>query len=48
MEKLKFSKPIKGFVQNNGLICGTCGISFSYEKLLKHWVTKNCRTKRNR
>mgnify|MGYP003133531240 FL=1 len=41
--ELKFSKPIKNFVVNNGYLCGTCGISFEFFKSLSnHWAIKNC------
>jgi hypothetical protein len=43
MPELIFSKPIEGFVKNNGYLCGTCGISFElFKSLSDHWATKNC------
>ena len=40
MPKIKIAKLPKGFVENNGTICGDCG--FSFESLIKDWAGNTC------
>ena len=43
MPDIRIAKLPKGFVQNNGTICGECGLSFATtESLVKHWAGNTC------
>jgi len=43
MPDIRIAKLPKGFVKNNGTICGDCGLSFATtESLVKHWAGNTC------